>query len=185
MTSRKNRSRFALLGLLATKPMSGYELKKTIGESIGFFWQEGFGQIYPTLRELLKEEWVEMTLVAQDGRPDKKVYTITPKGRASLSHWLHQPPVDYPMRIELLLKIFFGSFDTDGALDEHVENELLKAEGSLKVFTVIRENLRTCADPKAATYSDITLDYGIRLAEMNIAWCKATLTTLGELGKEK
>ena len=48
-------SRFALLGLLALRPMSGYEIRKTIERSISNFWNESFGQIYPTLADLVAE----------------------------------------------------------------------------------------------------------------------------------
>lgn len=52
---RTSQSRFALLGLLNLGPMSGYDLKQLIGWSIGHFWREGYGQIYPTLKDLEAE----------------------------------------------------------------------------------------------------------------------------------
>ena len=48
----------ALLGLLSLKPMSGYEIKQMIEGSIGYFWRESFGQIYPTLKRLEKGGWI-------------------------------------------------------------------------------------------------------------------------------
>ena len=43
----------ALLGMLSLGPMSGYEIRQPIEESIGNFWRESFGQIYPTLKRLV------------------------------------------------------------------------------------------------------------------------------------
>jgi len=47
-----NKTRFAVLGLLSIRPMSGYDLKQVIESSTRNFWSESYGQIYPVLREL-------------------------------------------------------------------------------------------------------------------------------------
>ena len=47
-----NKTRFAVLGLLSIRPMSGYDLKHTIEASTRNFWNESYGQIYPALRAL-------------------------------------------------------------------------------------------------------------------------------------
>lgn len=57
--ARQRTTRHAVLGMLAEPPMSGYELRSEIAGSIGHFWQESFGQLYPTLRELSTEGPVE------------------------------------------------------------------------------------------------------------------------------
>ena len=47
---------YAILGMLTLRPMSGYDIRATIGESIAYFWTESYGQIYPTLKRLTKEK---------------------------------------------------------------------------------------------------------------------------------
>ncbi len=53
----------ALLGLLSLEPMSGYDIRQMISRSIGYFWSESYGQIYPGLKRLAAEGLV----VKEDG----------------------------------------------------------------------------------------------------------------------
>ena len=53
--ARGNRTTHAILGFLTWGPMSGYEIRKRVEESIGNFWSVSFGQIYPELRRLEAE----------------------------------------------------------------------------------------------------------------------------------
>jgi len=42
----------AVLGLLKEQPLHGYELKKRLGETLGFLWGVSYGSLYPALRRL-------------------------------------------------------------------------------------------------------------------------------------
>lgn len=70
---------------------SGYELARRFDRSIGFFWAATHQQIYRTLRAMEGDGWVHVTPVAQQGRPDKKVYTVSDDGRAELARWIAEP----------------------------------------------------------------------------------------------
>ena len=74
--------RAVLLGFLTRGDLTGYELKGAMDESVGFFFGARYGSIYPTLRSLEEEGFVRSTLVVQSDRPNKKVYSLTPEGRA-------------------------------------------------------------------------------------------------------
>jgi PadR family transcriptional regulator, regulatory protein AphA len=52
-------SKYAILGMLSLRPMSGYDTRKTVQESIRFFWSESYGQIYPALKRLEAQKLVE------------------------------------------------------------------------------------------------------------------------------
>ena len=99
----------AVLGLLSIAPMSGYGMRMIISQSIGHFWSESFGQIYPALRKLTAEGFVEKKTERQKGRPDRHMYSLTTAGRKRLAGWLMVPAVTEVPRNELLLKLFFGS----------------------------------------------------------------------------
>jgi PadR family transcriptional regulator AphA len=43
---------FAILGLLSIEPMSGYDIRRNLDESLSYFWSESYGQIYPSLKKL-------------------------------------------------------------------------------------------------------------------------------------
>ena len=82
--SRSTRTPYVLLGLLCSEPMTGYALKAAIDRSIGHFWRESYGQLYPTLRTLEQRGWVRSETKSEGGR-SRILHTITPKGRAELS----------------------------------------------------------------------------------------------------
>ena len=71
----------ALLVALSEQPASGLDLAKRFGRSIGFFWHATHQQIYRVLARMDGDGWVTVTEVAQTGRPDKKVYAVSPAGR--------------------------------------------------------------------------------------------------------
>jgi len=89
--------------------MSGYDLKQFIDRSTSNFWHAELSQIYTTLKTLEKEGLIICTSVAQEKRPDRRVYTITPEGSQHFADWLHQPFTEVdPYKDTLLLKIFFS-----------------------------------------------------------------------------
>jgi hypothetical protein len=86
--TREKASRFAILGMLTLgKKKSGYDLKKAIATSTANFWSESYGNIYPTLRKLLEEGAIrEDSEKAPASKRQKQLYSITEKGRQSLSN---------------------------------------------------------------------------------------------------
>ena len=61
----------ALLGLLSLGPMSGYDIRQLIPQSIGHFWSESYGQIYPGLKRLAAAGLVEKKTERKKGSPDR------------------------------------------------------------------------------------------------------------------
>src|SRR4030095_11018715 len=82
------RSKYAMLGMLSIRPMSGYDIKKAVEGSINYFWTESYGQIYPMLKSLVAERLVTKTVKKQGGKPDWHVYKLTTHGRKQLHTWL-------------------------------------------------------------------------------------------------
>jgi PadR family transcriptional regulator, regulatory protein AphA len=93
---------YGLLSLLSHSPLSGYDLMLRIQP----LWPAKHSQIYPLLANLEKEEQVRFEVVAQSDKPDKKVYSITDQGIASLQEWLSEPASDPVLRDELMLKAY-------------------------------------------------------------------------------
>jgi DNA-binding PadR family transcriptional regulator len=52
---RENKTKFAVLGLLAYAPLSGYDIRRIYAQSLGNFWSESYGAIYPILKRLEEE----------------------------------------------------------------------------------------------------------------------------------
>src|SRR5258708_10118474 len=101
--------KFGLLGVLRRSASSGYDIKEFVKGSIGHFWNESYGRIYPLLKDLAIEALIVQQRGAKTfGRPERQVYSVTPRGEAALQQWLKQSPRNEPARSELLLKLFFA-----------------------------------------------------------------------------
>src|SRR3954470_11032352 len=95
----------AILVSLAEKSASGYDLARRFDASIGHFWKASHQQIYKVLGRMEADGWVESEAVAQDGRPDKKLYVITGPGRHELAAWTaRDTPVEH-LRSEFAVKL--------------------------------------------------------------------------------
>jgi DNA-binding PadR family transcriptional regulator len=101
---------YAVLGVLSLGPRSGYDIARDLAATVGHFWHESYGQIYPTLHQLVDARLATVRTYQQPGRPDRNEYAITESGRDVLLRWLAEPQarVSRP-RNEVLLKLFFGS----------------------------------------------------------------------------
>lgn len=97
---------YALLSLLACETLSGYDIAHHMKERIGNFWHARHSQIYPELARLQEEGFITHTIVEQQDRPDKKIYTITEQGMELLRHWATQEMDTPAIRDELVLKAY-------------------------------------------------------------------------------
>ena len=103
-------ARTLCLGVLMLGHASGYEIKKHFEEGpFAHFHAAGFGSIYPALNTLKTEGLVTCIEMEQDGRPDKKVYSITDSGREAFRRALHRQPTPNSFRSEAIFMMFFGS----------------------------------------------------------------------------
>lgn len=101
--------KFALLGFLNYTAMTGYELEGWINITTGNFWHAELSQIYKTLKKLEEDGQVTSVIEPQEGKPDKRIYSITAAGKAALDAWLAAPLLDeVDKKDPLLLKLFFA-----------------------------------------------------------------------------
>jgi DNA-binding PadR family transcriptional regulator len=130
----KQSSEYAILGMLSLRPMSGYDIRKTIRESVRYFWSESYGQIYPALKRLEAQKLVERVRGAQSGRAGRQVFTLTRAGQREMQEWVAQEPQMQPFRNELLLKLFFGRLAPLEACEEHVQQFRRRQEDFLRTY---------------------------------------------------
>src|SRR4029079_8837558 len=91
------------------KPMTGYELKQFFDSSVQHFWSAELSQIYPTLKALEEQRFVDMHVELQRDRPNRKVYAITENGREEFSRWVLTPAPPPALRDPFLIKVCFGT----------------------------------------------------------------------------
>lgn len=114
---------YLVLGLLADRPATSYELKRRVAASIGNFWEFAHSQLYDEPVRLADAGLVE-TSVEEGGRR-RRTYTITEAGRAELARWLGERTTGRTdVRDPGLLKLFFARYARPRdiraiALDQH------------------------------------------------------------------
>jgi DNA-binding PadR family transcriptional regulator len=181
---KETKSKYAVLGMLSIRPMSGYDIKKRIEGSISNFWSESYGQIYPILKRLVSEHLVTKTVERQSGKPDRHVYALTERGRKELQRWLTEGIVPKVERNELLLKLFFGEEATVTVSIEHVEKYKELQLQLLEKYSLIEKEIKAeYANDSNLPYWLITLRYGQHVSQALLHWCDDTLVTLNKMGK--
>jgi DNA-binding PadR family transcriptional regulator len=169
----------ALLVAISEQPLSGLDLAKRFDRSIGFFWNATHQQIYRVLARMDADGWVDVTTVTQQGRPDKKVYAVTPVGAEVLRAWLAAPTEVEPLRSELAVKLRGASFgDRDAVLDVVRAN---LADHHLRLEHYRHLMSRDYPDPSALDGLELdqhlVLRGGILMEEAWIAWLEEYLTS--------
>jgi DNA-binding PadR family transcriptional regulator len=87
--SRISNIEAAILGLLYEESQYGYQLEKTIeGWGMRNWTQIGFSSIYYVLKKLENKELVTSKLEKVEGKPTRKVFTITEHGRENMKEKL-------------------------------------------------------------------------------------------------
>lgn len=179
-----------LLGLINLRPSNGYELKDVFKKSVNFFWNATLPQIYRTLAQMEAAGWVTSSMDHRDGKPSRRIYTITNAGKKELRNWLALPPDAPSSRVSMMIKVFLAAeMDIDSFIrqiaqwrDHHVA--ALKRYRK-DVAPMIEEKSHIAALAGSVPYWRLTLDYGIRIAETAIAWCDDTLKWAERQKKKK
>ncbi len=184
---RENRTRYVVLGMLSTGgPMTGYGLRQAIAGSVGNFWQESYGQLYPALRSL-----AVAGLAASKGAPrtpgrEARIWSITPRGREELARWLALPPAMEPPRNELLLKVYFA-----GAVGAEVTLANLSRVGeALRGMLQGYEQIASRWEAETQGHQDapywrLTLEFGITFARTALDWLVEAQRVVREQGQAR
>jgi PadR family transcriptional regulator AphA len=158
---------WVVLGLLALGARTGYDIKRVVDKSIRHFWAASYGQIYPELKRLEGADWIAGEDDPQGGR-SRRVYRITPAGRAALREWLAGTETRIEMRDESLLRLFFA--DT-----LRVEDALGLLRGRREGYRQMLEYLRGLDDRsgrKDPPFVDLVYRWALDYCEWGMEWCE-------------
>jgi len=165
-----------LLGILATGPLYGYQIKKICDVHFSYFRPMYFSSIYPNLKKLKERGMLTQKVDLQDNRPDRKIYTVTEKGLREFHKWLHQrtlrPPIIHD---EFSLKFLFSH-----ELEAHEILELIDRE--MELIRSWREKNKKKHKETALGYSSTT--YARMLGEFYDEIHKATLGWLSRCQRQ-
>jgi DNA-binding PadR family transcriptional regulator len=186
----------AILVSLCEQSGSGYELTRRFDRSIGYFWSATHQQIYRTLRAMEADGWVSARVVAQQGRPDKKVYTVSDSGRAELARWIGAPLGRWGLGgnrsgeggvRELAVKLRGAAYGDRAALLEQVV--ALRAERAQLLDTYRGFAKKQFPEPESlcgsALHQYLVLRGGIRTEEGTIDWLDEITAALQKLPEQE
>ncbi|MET3288985.1 UNVERIFIED_CONTAM: PadR family transcriptional regulator AphA [Brevibacillus sp. OAP136] len=165
---------YGLLGLLARKSCSGYDLMLQLQP----FWQAKHSQIYPLLANLEGEGYLQYTRVEQTEKPDKKMYTITQKGRDALQAWLAEPASAPITRDELFLKTYCLWLTDAQAAIALFSHRISEYEGKLATYQDMLADLKakhgnTVEDFSSPFFGDfVLLHRAVRSSKDQLEWCQ-------------
>jgi len=170
---------YAILGMLSIHPMSGYDMRQLMQKSTQNFWSESDGQLYPNLAKLTQQKLITCKIAKQNNVRDKKTYSITAIGKKALKHWLEQEAETSLVRNEFMLKLFFGANVAAEIIREHIQAHRYQTKAKLTQLAETKKNL---TDKHAKSphfpYWQMTLQYGIRIAEAKLVWCDDVMQLL-------
>lgn len=130
--------KYAILGILSCKPLTGYDLKKIIQDSSFMHWSGNNNQIYKALVELLDEGFVTSEVHHQESSPPKKIYTITREGLDAMKEWVLSSPEPPEFKRTFLVQLAWADLLTADEL-----NALLaKYEYEIKMQIALQQEIR-------------------------------------------
>lgn len=162
--------RHAILGLLDVAPQSGYDLGRAFERSVAHFWHADQSQIYRTLDRLEAEGAIATETIPQQGRPDRRVHSLTATGRAELEAWLRAPLENLQPKEPFLARLFFAApLGVEGVLALLDERDAQIRAGLEQLSALPR-----ASDDLGSILRTATLDLGIRQGEAELEWLRAT-----------
>ncbi|MEM8800663.1 MAG: PadR family transcriptional regulator [Pseudomonadota bacterium] len=145
------------LGILSLGDATGYEIKKLVADgAFSFFSEASYGSIYPALTKLMDEGLVTCREETQDGRPDKKIYTLTDAGRKQLTQSLKRSPGPDKQRSEFLAALLFAEAVTPDRVGELVEDRVVHHRERIAT-------LEAMLDEDLTPAGRFVLEYGITI----------------------
>ena len=180
---KQNQTSYVILGILAIHPhQSGYEIRKTIQQTVGFFWGESFGQIYPALKRLATEGLIVPSSSGNSSRSNSQEYSLTPAGHICLQSWLALPYREDPPRDEFLLKLFFGHDSAPGVSISHLRHFQEKNRYILATLEQLEPMARAYSSQNPGfPYWMLTLSFGKAQLRSALEWSEYALTMLSSM----
>ena len=172
-TRLSNTSR-AILGILSTGPLSGYDIKAFADSSVRHFWAVSYGQLYPELKAL-----AAAGLVAAEAQPRgfrrRTVYSLTETGRAALADWLAEPIAGgHELRDELLLKLFFS----DPLGSSHLQTLLRQMRRRHEEAAADLTDQQQKLGPRAGALRQAVSRFGGEYHRFRADWCTRLLAEI-------
>ncbi|MFE9580071.1 PadR family transcriptional regulator [Nocardia sp. NPDC006044] len=168
--------RYAMLGLLADRPASGYDLLQRFKVSLANVWSATQSQIYTELGKLAD---AELIAVSDEGPRGRKEYTITAAGLAELRHWLTGTRPKQVIRNETLLRVFFLGVVSRAQATDYLDGIATTSGKGHQELLALKETI-DWDDDDFSRYGRIAMEWGERFYAMNEQWARWAMEQLPE-----
>lgn len=179
--------KYAILGFLELKSLSGYDLKKAFDNSVKHFWPADQAQIYRTLNQLSDQDFVEIERIPQEDKPDRKVYHITEAGRTEFANWIQLVPPRKPTREPFLVRLFFVGMGDDETAVSILQQELEQNNADLSQLQALLEvaqqkvaQLESAEQQRIGFFQMLTIERGILQGQAESQFIASVLTRVQE-----
>jgi len=134
---------YAILGLLAIRPCTTYELTQQMSRAVGQFWPRAESRLYEEPKKLVVHGLATSTPGTVGQRP-RTVYAITLEGRRALAEWISKPASSAPeLHVESMIKVFFAEHGSRADLQATIERIRAWTDERLEVSAgIAREYLQ-------------------------------------------
>ncbi len=163
----------AVLALLRTRPMYGYEMARYFeSEDLREVCPIEQGSLYTYLRNLEGRALVRWREEREGLRPPRKRFALTQEGEASVNAWLREPVARLrEVRFELLVKLYV-LHEVDPVA------ELALVRDQLRVCEAYGERARERAAQAGAGFPGLVAQSKLSAANATIDWLREHLATL-------
>ncbi len=174
-----NKTKYLILGLLMERPLTGYSIKQIIDTRFKFFWSESYGQIYPQLKKMQKDILIEEIEDINLSR-GKKLYKITRFGEMEFKNWLSEKPQKESIRMEMLLKYYFGNYAKNNDLINYLADFKDNHDEDLQLLYRFKAELEKISFEENHQYILQIIELGIAFNKAYIDWSDKTIKKLME-----
>src|ERR1700761_3749452 len=172
----------AILACLTERPMTGYELAKTLDSSIGFFWKADHQQIYRELSKLRERGHIQGREVVQSGKPNKLVYTLTADGRAAFRHWAARPSTPPSIKDDLLVRLnALEAVDIEPLRTDLMARQEHHRDRYERYERILKKRFPDGTASPADMGKLLNLRIGLQHEQMVAEWCEEAIAALSAM----
>jgi DNA-binding PadR family transcriptional regulator len=167
---------YVLLGLLAQRPVHGYDLHERIQRDLGQIWQISLSQTYNILKRLEAKGFIIGEGQEQKKAPARRRFRLTPAGRRRFKAWLKTPaePSARAIRVEFLTRLYFTYAIKPQAASSLIDTQIAATQAGLAHLTEMLATL-----PPGQTFSRLGLELRLRQLTSMLEWMAECRTILG------
>lgn len=162
---------YSILGYLAVRPWTAYELTKQMGRTFHHFWPRAESGIYREVKRLV-DAGLATAEVEQVGGRKRTRHDITPRGRELLAAWLAEPHSDGFLESEGLVRVLFADHGTKESLRQTigVMAEDARERGELMIRLLRRYEIGEGDFPRRAHINLLIARFLVDFAVMVDEW---------------